>query len=289
MLSGLYCLCIAGKQKTSKDLVFIRIVCIFATINFMFKALEHKSKDCEHIFKGDEHKFKGYKYKIYKEEIKYITMANYVLQELPEELADGKKVVFPKMQTYSLHDYETVMKHMRDYTGNISEGLIRAVFDAFTSVMESWMPLGHTLKIDGLGVFSLSLGFDTSTPSEKAIANSNHQEEDIKTKYRHVCIKGINFKPDPELIKKMNGQTTFDRVETNIVTPRKKKYTREERIEKAKAIIEKNGYFTLTDYAIATDQCKAAASLDLRNIVADAASGITTRGNHSHKVWVANK
>ena len=31
-------------------------------------------------------------------------MANFVLQELPEEMSEGKKVVFPKMQTYSLHD-----------------------------------------------------------------------------------------------------------------------------------------------------------------------------------------
>ena len=100
-------------------------------------------------------------------------MANYVLQELPEELADGKKIVFPKMQTYSLHDYETVIKHMRDYAGNFSEGLIRAVFDALVSVMGSWMPLGHNIKIDGLGVFSLSLGFDTSTPSEKTIAEGH--------------------------------------------------------------------------------------------------------------------
>ena len=34
-------------------------------------------------------------------------MANFVLQELPEEMSEGKKVVFPKMQTYSLHDYDT--------------------------------------------------------------------------------------------------------------------------------------------------------------------------------------
>ena len=53
-------------------------------------------------------------------------MANFVLQELPEEMSEGKKVVFPKMQTYSLHDYETVIKHMRPYAGNISDGLIRA-------------------------------------------------------------------------------------------------------------------------------------------------------------------
>lgn len=212
-------------------------------------------------------------------------MANYVLQELPEEMADGQKIVYPKMQTYSLHDYETVIKHMRDYAGNISDGLIRAVFDAFASVMESWMPLGHTIKIDGLGVFSLSLGFDTSSPSEKAIANSD-KKDNIKSKYRHVCIKGLNFKPDAELIKRLNRQTTFDKVETNIVTPRKKKYSLEERIAKAKAIIEKNGYMTLTDYALATDQSRAAASNDLRDIVADITSGITTRGSHSHKVWV---
>ena len=56
-------------------------------------------------------------------------MANYILQELPEDLSDGKKVVFPKMQTYSLHDYETVLKHMRTYAGNFSEGNMRAVND----------------------------------------------------------------------------------------------------------------------------------------------------------------
>ena len=132
-------------------------------------------------------------------------MANFVLQELPEEMSEGKKVVFPKMQTYSLHDYETVIKHMRTYAGNISDGLIRAVFDALVSTMQSWMPLGHSIKIDGLGVFSLSLGFDTSTPSEK-VFSQEQDDEDPKTKYRHVCIKGINFKPDAELLKKLNKQ-----------------------------------------------------------------------------------
>lgn len=213
-------------------------------------------------------------------------MANYVLQELPEEMTDGKKVVFPKMQTYSLHDFETVIKHMRDYAGNLSEGTIRAVFDAFTSVMESWMPMGHTIKVDGLGVFSLSLGFDTSTPSEKEMQHSNNTAKEPKDSYRHVCIKNINFKPDAELIKRLNSQATFNRVETNIVSPQRTKLTYEERIAKAKAIINQQGYMTLTDYAIATEQSRTAASIDLKKISATTTSGITTRGSHSHKVWV---
>ena len=213
-------------------------------------------------------------------------MAKYVLQELPEEMTDGKKIVFPKMQTYSLHDYETVIEHMRDYAGSISDGMIRAVFDALVSVMKSWMPMGHNIKIDGLGVFSLTLGFDESSPSEKA--ELKNADDNPKTKYRHVCIKGINFKPDQKLLQALNKEATFERGEDDVQVPQKTKLSREERIARAKAIIAKNGFMTLYDYANATHQSRSVASKDLRQIVADPNSGITTRGSHSHKVWIAN-
>ena len=212
-------------------------------------------------------------------------MAKYVLQELPGEMTDGKKIVYPKMQTYSLHDYETVIEHMRDYAGSISDGMIRAVFDALLSVMKSWMPMGHNIKIDGLGVFSLTLGFDESSLSEKA--ELKNVDNDPKTKYRHVCIKGINFKPDQKLLQALNKEATFERGESDVQVPQKTTLTREERIARAKAIIAKNGFMTLYDYANATHQSRSVASKDLRQIVTDPTSGITTRGNHSHKVWVA--
>lgn len=212
-------------------------------------------------------------------------MPKYILQELPEEMTDGKKIVYPKMQTYSLHDYETVIEHMRDYAGSFSEGTIKGVFDALASVMESWMPMGHNIKIDGLGVFSLTLGFDESSPSEKeALKNA---DDNPKTKYRHVCIKGINFKPDQKLLQALNKEATFERGESDVQVPQKTTLTREERIARAKAIIAKNGFMTLYDYANATHQSRSVASKDLRQIVTDPTSGITTRGNHSHKVWVA--
>ena len=214
-------------------------------------------------------------------------MPKYILLELPGEMTDGKKIVYPKMQTYSLHDYETVIEHMRDYAGSISDGIIRAVFDALVSVMKSWMPMGHNIKIDGLGVFSLTLGFDESSPSEKeALKNV---DDNPKTKYRHVCIKGINFKPDAKLLQALNDEATFERGEADVQVPQKTKLSREERLARAKAIIAKNGFMTLYDYANATHQSRSVASKDLRQIVADPTSGITTRGTHSHKVWVADK
>jgi predicted histone-like DNA-binding protein len=212
-------------------------------------------------------------------------MAKYILKEMAEGMADGHKTLYPKMQTYTLHDYETVIKHMRDYAGSISEGMIKAVFDALVSVMKSWMPMGHNIKIDGLGVFSLTLGFDESSPSEKAALKNT--DDDPKTKYRHVCIKGINFKPDQKLLQALNKEASFERGETDVQVPQKTKLSREERLEKAKAIIAKNGFMTLYDYANATHQSRSVASKDLRQIVADPTLGITTRGSHSHKVWIA--
>lgn len=219
-------------------------------------------------------------------------MPNYVLQEMSEEMGDGKKKVYPRMQTYSLHDFDTVVRHMHEYSGSFSEGAIRGVLDALVTTMKSWMPMGHSIKINGLGVFSLTLGFDTSTPSEATATKkqkSGNADEELKTKYRHVCIKGIRFKPDPQLLRQMNKEATFERTETGVVVPRKTSDSRDERIRKALAIIDKQGYMTLSDYAIATSQSRSTASKDLRQLVSDPTSGLVTHGSHSHKVWIRNK
>ena len=216
-------------------------------------------------------------------------MPNYVLQEMSEEMGDGKKKVYPRMQTYSLHDFNTVIRHMREYSGSFSEGAIRGVMDALVTTMKSWMPLGHNIKIDGLGVFSLTLGFDTATPSEATEAKKQKKgdaDDEPRTKYRHVCIKGINFKPDPKLLELMNQEATFERAETDVLVPRKPNDSRDKRISKALAVIDKQGYMTLSDYAIATSQTRSSASKDLRQLVSDPTTGITTRGSHSHKVWI---
>ena len=54
-------------------------------------------------------------------------------------------------------------------------------------------------------------------------------------------------------------------------------------------ISRRYGYMTLADYAMATGQSKSAASKDLNRLVKDPDSGITARGEHSHKIWVDSK
>lgn len=218
-------------------------------------------------------------------------MANYILKELPGEMTEGRTVIYPKLQRFSLFDYDMVIQHMCKLSAILNEGIIRAVFSALTDEMLTGMPAGHNIKIDGLGVFSLSLGFDTSKASEEEIAQQQEWDDDAdpKLKYRRVCVKGINFRPDPELLREMNRVAKFDSAGVEIVAPRKSKYSREERLAKAKEIIDKQGFMTLSDYATATDLSMSGASKDLKQIVADGDSGIIVWGDRTHKVWVRKK
>ena len=66
-------------------------------------------------------------------------MPKYILQEMPKEMAKGKKVVYPKIQTYTLHDYKTVLNNMKAYAGNLSTGTMQAVIEALAMTMKTWM------------------------------------------------------------------------------------------------------------------------------------------------------
>jgi hypothetical protein len=84
----------------------------------------------------------------------------------------------------------------------------------------------------------------------------------------------------------VQAQTTLKKVYNEDINPLEQI---DQAVVKAKAIIRSYSYMTLTDYAVATGQSKSAASRDLKQIVADPDSGIMTRGEHSHKIWVERK
>ena len=201
-------------------------------------------------------------------------MAKYILQELPKGMTQGKNVVYPKIQTYTTHDYETVLEHMKTYAGNLNTGTMRAVIEALAMTMKSWMPLGHNIKVAGLGTFSLSLGYEG---------------KEAKEKYNHIYIKDINFKPDPELLAALNKEANFERSEMEVKSPKKSELNLEERIAKAKAAIKEKGFITLNDYVRITGLRRTAASLDLKKITASPTSGIKENGAGSHKVWVVKE
>jgi len=210
-------------------------------------------------------------------------MANYVIKEMPTGMGNGKKGrLFPKMQVYTEFDYDKVVELIHTNSPAFSQATVRGVLDTLAVVMKSYLPLGHTMKIDNLGVFSLSLEFadnETDSPDLQVM-----QESSSKKKYHHVRVKGVNFKVDKKLVADINKENSFERTTANPTSP--SPYSLEERLQRALTHIDKHGFITLQEYANLNHLNYSTASRELAKLVLDPNSGIKAKGAASHKVWV---
>ena len=210
-------------------------------------------------------------------------MANYVIKELPAGMGNGSEGKrFPKMQVYTEFDYDKVVELVHTTSPAFSKATIRGVLDTLAVVMKSYLPLGHTMKIDNLGVFSLSLQFaDNEAETD---SQSESQEAGAKKKYHHVKVKGVNFKVDKKLVDAINKENSFDRSPLKSASP--SPYTLEERLQRALSHIDNHGFVTLQEYANLNKLSYSTASRELAKLVADPSSGLKAKGSGSHKVWV---
>lgn len=213
-------------------------------------------------------------------------MANYVLKEMPAGMGNGSEgKTFPKMQVYTEFDYDKVVELVHTNSPAFSEATVRGVLDTLAVVMKSYLPMGHTMKIDNLGVFSLSLEFADNEPEtvnqQEALET---QETGPKKKYHHVKVKGVNFKVDKRLVEAINKENTFERTSGNPSSP--SPYSLEERLQRALNHIDKHGFITLQEYANLNSLSYSTASRELAKLVLDPHTGIKPKGAASHKVWV---
>lgn len=209
------------------------------------------------------------------------SMANYVIKEMPAGMGNGKKGrIFPKMQVYTEFDYNKVVELIHTNSPAFSQATIRGVLDTFGVVLKNYLPLGHTMKIDNLGVFSLALEF----ADEMAEKDPEQKVLESKTKYHHVKVKGLYFKVDKKLINAINKENTFERTSDNPAS--RSPYTPEERLQRALQHIEKHGFITLQDYANLNRLSRSTASRELARLASDSTSSIQAKGAGSHKVWI---
>ena len=194
--------------------------------------------------------------------------------------SEGKS--FPKMQVYTEFDYDKVVELVHTNSPAFSQATVRGVLDTLAVVMKSYLPLGHTMKIDNLGVFSLSLEF-ADNEADNANPQAN-QEAASKKKYHHVRVKGVNFKVDKKLVDDINKENSFERTTGNPSSP--SPYSLEERLQRALNHIDKHSFITLQDYANLNSLSYSTASRELAKLVQDPNSGIKAKGTASHKVWV---
>ncbi len=208
-------------------------------------------------------------------------MPKYKLQEMPDIHNTGKRKVYPKMMVNRTLTQSDFIEKMQDYNRALSTSVIEAVVTDVKEMLVRMLSMGYNVKLDGLGTFALSLGFEDDKTTEIT-------RNDDKMAYRKVGVKNVNFKPDAELVKDLKRETDKDleRAMSGVKMIKKIHSTREQRIAKALEVIEKKGFMALTDYAFVNNLSRTVASQDLKEICAEPTSPIMPIGNHSHKVWV---
>ena len=206
-------------------------------------------------------------------------MPKYKLQEMYDVRQTGERRVYPKLDAYRLLDAEEFIEKMHSYDRAISPSVIRAVLMNLSDTLKRMLSQGYTVKVDELGTFSLSLDFDDDKPKVM-------QQADDKMAYRHVTVKNVNFKVDPSLLKDLRNETELEREMSGVKVIKKQLFTLEQRIERALAVIERDGFIGLTDYAAINNLSRTSASRELKLICADPEGALDTKGRGSHKVWV---
>ena len=209
-------------------------------------------------------------------------MPKYKLQEMYDVRQTGERRVYPKLDTYRLLDTEEFIEKMHSYDRAISPSVIRAVLMNLSDTLKRMLSLGYTVKVDELGTFSLSLDFDDDKPKVM-------QQADDKMAYRHVTVKNVNFKVDPSLLKDLRYETELEREMSGVKVIKKQLFTLEQRIERALAVIERDGFIGLTDYAAINNLSRTSASQELKQICANPEGPLDTKGRGSHKVWVKRR
>ena len=211
-------------------------------------------------------------------------MTKYKLQEMPDVHNTGKRKVYPKMVTNRTLSRKEFVKKMQGYHRGISESTTEAVLMDVADMLVEMLSMGYNVNLEGIGTFSLSLGFEDDKPTEM-------QSEEDKMTYRKVGVKDINFKASPEFIREVKRETDRDleRDMGGVNVIRKQLYSREERIARALEVIEANGLITLSDYAYINNLSRTSASMELKEITDDKTSPIGSMGSGSHKVWVKRK
>ena len=185
---------------------------------------------------------------------------------------------------YRVKNYGNVgMKQLLEYIGEanngVSEGMAQGAIRALADALRQFLCLGHSVTVDGLGTFSLSLKLRPGMEMEPmADDGERHNAQSVE-------VAGIKFRPTPTFLDDVNGHIVLQRAKTSKIT--RSPYTQAERLARALDFLQSHPYLTVADYRQLMGLARTSATVELRTLAADPASGLAVQGRGSHRVYVA--
>lgn len=207
-------------------------------------------------------------------------MAKYIKQEMPDMAGTGEKKAYYRLKTEQHFDEEKFVKWMTRYSG-ISQGNAMRVLMEASDTMAELLSMGISVSIRGFGSFRATVGLKKD--KEMDTLDGDEQKRNAES----LCINGVNFRADKELVNEINRRCNLKRGGEKRL--HQSPYTLEERRQLALQFIEQEGFMRVREYANLTRLSRSTAGRELIALRKDPTSGITTKGRGTAKVYVKEK
>lgn len=196
----------------------------------------------------------------------------YDFKENPFKEKDGKPVLYPAVVVRETITTEDIIKEVAKHS-SFSSGCVLGVLQEVTDAIVSHLRAGQNVRLDELGTFSLGLASREVTDRKEIRAAS-------------VEIKKVNFRPVPDLVKRVRMETNILRAEFGFM-PTVKKYTKEQRWELLRSYLQEHGFITRLAYSEWLGLARTTADNELRKWNEE--KKLAREGKHSHVVYVLRK
>jgi predicted histone-like DNA-binding protein len=208
-------------------------------------------------------------------------MAKYIKKEIVDLNGKGATQAYYRMKTWRKLETEEFVKRCHDLNGAFSESILKGALAALTQQLAYELAKGYSVKLDGLGVFNAKIGL------RKDKEQDDFSEGGTRRNAASLQVTGVSLKVDKELVRAINKDCDLERGgEERLV---RSKYTLEERIERARNFIRRNGYMRNYEYAQLNGLSNSTASRELIRITNDPRSGIRSEGSKSSKIYLLSQ
>lgn len=210
--------------------------------------------------------------------IKAFTMAMYIKKEMADLNGTGTSQAYYRMKTWQRLPFSEFVRRCNVAHGAFDKGTIEGVVMSVCEQLAFELANGYSVKIDGLGTFRARLGLRPDKEMD------SFEEGDPKHNALSIKVTGVSFRADKSFVVETDKSCDLERGGEDRLC--RSAFSQEERLEKAREYLRGKGFMRIGDYASLTGLSYSTASRELRRLASDPASGITSQGRKSAKLYL---
>ena len=207
-------------------------------------------------------------------------MAKYIKKEMADMRQTGVKQVCYRLKSNGTVELGELARECSRGT-TFSEAEMKGVVTTLVEGMVRNMSRGFSVHIDGLGTLMPKIGLRED--AEREVLDGEGRKRNAQS----LHVTGVSFRPDKRLVRQLDSRCKLEKGAVSRI--RRSRYTEAQRLEKAREFLRKHTVMRLGDYYRLVGLSRTAASLELRKWERDVATGITSEGSYSAKVYVLRK